>query len=353
MADEQLLTISTFARAVGVPASALRYYSAQGVLEPADVDPVTGYRYYAPSQIETGVLVRRMRSADVPLSVMREALAGTGQNAASLLTGLLSHHGAISRHREVALRDLLDTLRPDDGTPHAARALVPGAVLASAVRQVLAATASATSDVSGLVWTVGPRGIELIATDRYWLAHRRVGAQTEGDEVRAIVPVSDANSLAEICERAGEVHIELCGDQLTIRSADRSLLVRSETVERAVPDLGLLVSTQPPARVVTGFRRADLVDLLARPSLGDTLRLVAQAESATFFADPPLHGWASAPRADCDPLSILLQPALLAAAVAICPAEEVLISLTDESTPARVTSPVQDTLTLLVMPMRA
>jgi DNA polymerase III subunit beta len=349
MADEQLLTISTFARAVGVPASALRYYSAQGVLSPADVDPVTGYRYYAPSQISIGVLVRRMRAADVPLPVMREALTGTAYEAASLLADLLSEHGASSRDRELALRGLLAELAPDDGTRGAARTALPGAVLASAIRQVLAATAQAAGDVSGLVVSMGPRGVTLIASDRYWLAHRHLAAPVEGEEIRAILSVATATDLAETSERAGDVRVELREDALSLHDAHGSVLARSGTVERDVPDLGLLVSTQPSARVVTGFRRADLVELLARPSLGEKVQLVITPEGAQVAAAPPLLGWASG----SESVSVLLQAALLAAAVAICPGEEVLISVTDESTPVRVTAPVQDTLTTLVMPMRA
>ncbi|MFG2826586.1 MerR family DNA-binding transcriptional regulator [Streptomyces sp. NPDC048434] len=41
---EELLTIGTFARRVGLAPSALRFYDDCGVLRPARVDAVTGYR---------------------------------------------------------------------------------------------------------------------------------------------------------------------------------------------------------------------------------------------------------------------------------------------------------------------
>ncbi|MGV9749492.1 MerR family transcriptional regulator [Nocardia farcinica] len=48
--DQGLLTIGAVARASGLTASALRFYGDCGLLAPAVVDEVTGYRYYTPEQ---------------------------------------------------------------------------------------------------------------------------------------------------------------------------------------------------------------------------------------------------------------------------------------------------------------
>lgn len=352
MADERLLTISTFARAVGVPASALRHYASQQVLEPADVDQVTGYRYYAPAQIDSGVLLRRMRSAAVPLPVMREVLSGSAREGARLLAELASHHGSTSRRREdelAALRAHLDPSIPGPST-----ATVHGTVLASGISQVLGAAATAAADVSGLVCSLGPQGIVLIATDRYWLAHRRLAAESHGGDARAILSVEDATALSTACAHQGEVRLELTETDLTVRHRDGSELFRTPTVDRAVPDLALLVSSQPPARLLAGFDRVELREFLAHPSRSDKLQLVLHQGMAVLHADgssevtPALHGWVC----DGEPLDVLLGRALLAAAVAVCPGDAVVLSLVDATTPVRVTSPVQDTLTCLVMPMR-
>ena len=354
MADEQLLTISTFARAVGVPASALRHYAAQGVFVPADVDPVTGYRYYAPAQIDDGVLLRRMRAAEVPLAAMRQVLTGPVGDAAALLEELLAAHGASARRREEALGALREHLDPAAGDD-TARATVPGTALAAAIGQVLPATAGAATDVSGAVWMLGPAGIELIATDRYWLAHRRLAARTTGSPGRAIIPADDAEVIARACARRGEVQILLTEESLTLQDAAGEPLARAELVQRAVPDLGLLVATQPPARAVAGFPRGELQELLSRPGLGDQLHLSLARGSCVLRDDGArgLEGWASpTSRADEEP-EILLGRALMASAVSVCTGDEVTLSLVDATTPVRVGSPVQDSLTALVMPMRA
>lgn len=46
-----MLSIGEFARFAGVSVRMLRHYDALGLLQPASVDPVTGYRRYAPDQL--------------------------------------------------------------------------------------------------------------------------------------------------------------------------------------------------------------------------------------------------------------------------------------------------------------
>lgn len=48
-------SIGEMARSSGLSVSALRFYDGAGVLVPARVDPVNGYRWYGPGQ------VRRLR----------------------------------------------------------------------------------------------------------------------------------------------------------------------------------------------------------------------------------------------------------------------------------------------------
>lgn len=350
MADEQLLTISTFARAVGVPASALRHYAAQHILRPAEVDRFTGYRYYSLAQIDDGVLVRQMRSADVPLPVMRSVLTGTSREASNLFTEMLAEHGTASQRREEELRALRTRL--SDPSTGSSLVTVAGTALADAITQVVAATSSAAHDVAGLVWAFDPQGLELVATDRYWLAHRRITATTEGRGARAITTSEEASALAHVCARKGDVRIDLAEGELTISTDDGQRVAACGTVERSVPDLGLLVSSQPAARFTVGFERAELSDHLARSESATQLHLVIDGEGGILQAGRELRGWVSRRADDTQRSEVLLQAALLAAAVAACPGPEVVLSVVDGSTPIRVSSPVQDTFTALVMPMR-
>lgn len=357
-ADQRLLTISTFARAVGIPASALRHYSSQDVLVPADVDPRSGYRYYAPDQIAQGVLVQRMRAASVPLPAMRTVLAADAPGRVAALHALLAEHSSRSAGLTSGLRALRDELSGSSS----ARAVLPGPALADALHQVLPAAATAAEELSAVVWALGPTGLALMATDRYWLAHRLLPAPAETAPTRLVSTADAARGLASRCERAGMLEVEVSADAVRVRRADGSLLFVVPSADGSVPDLDRLVTSQPPARAVVGFGRDALLDGVASPrrwtgdgEVGLRLRLEIDGRVARLhrLEEPsrPLTGWASTESADA-PGQVLLQAALLEVAVERCPSGDVVLAVVDGLTPLRVLSPSQDTLTCLVMPLR-
>jgi serine/threonine protein phosphatase PrpC len=66
-----VLTIGEFARAVRLSPKALRLYDELGLLTPARVDPVSGYRFYEPAQLERARLVAWLRRLGMPLARIR------------------------------------------------------------------------------------------------------------------------------------------------------------------------------------------------------------------------------------------------------------------------------------------
>jgi len=63
-------------RASGLSPKALRLYDANGLLVPARVDPVTGYRTYEPSQVARARAIGLLRRLDLPLARIGELLDG-------------------------------------------------------------------------------------------------------------------------------------------------------------------------------------------------------------------------------------------------------------------------------------
>jgi DNA-binding transcriptional MerR regulator len=78
MSAEGLLPIGTLARLSRLSIKALRRYADDGLLEPAWVDPSSGYRYYARTQVRDASVVALLRSLDVPLAAIRDVLAASG-----------------------------------------------------------------------------------------------------------------------------------------------------------------------------------------------------------------------------------------------------------------------------------
>lgn len=70
-----LIPIGRFSRVTRLSVKALRHYDEAGLLVPARVDPGTGYRYYTYAQATAAEVIRVLRSLDMPLDEIGEALA--------------------------------------------------------------------------------------------------------------------------------------------------------------------------------------------------------------------------------------------------------------------------------------
>lgn len=79
----ELLTIGAFARASRLSPKALRLYDELGLLTPERVDPRSGYRLYAPAQLERARLVAWLRRLGMPLARIREVCELAPDTAAS------------------------------------------------------------------------------------------------------------------------------------------------------------------------------------------------------------------------------------------------------------------------------
>ena len=106
------LPIGDFARATHLSVKMLRHYHQAGLLEPAFVDPHSGYRRYTAEQIPTAQVIRRFRALDMPLDDIREILQASDVDARNtLITAHLGRlEGELARTRDAvaSLRDLLE-----------------------------------------------------------------------------------------------------------------------------------------------------------------------------------------------------------------------------------------------------
>ena len=104
MEDHDRLVIGRFARLTGLSVGALRHYDELDLLRPAWVDPDTGYRSYAPAQLEAARTIVRLRDLEVPLDTVR-AYLGTDDPAER--RRLLSGHRARIEARTFRLQRVL------------------------------------------------------------------------------------------------------------------------------------------------------------------------------------------------------------------------------------------------------
>ncbi|MER6423378.1 MerR family transcriptional regulator [Streptomyces sp. NPDC001137] len=83
--DGELLTIGAFATRARLSAKALRLYDRLGLLAPAHVDELNGYRYYRADQVERARLVALLRQLDMPLARIAQVVEADGAEAADRL----------------------------------------------------------------------------------------------------------------------------------------------------------------------------------------------------------------------------------------------------------------------------
>jgi len=82
-----MLSIGNFSKITKVSTNALRYYDEIGLLKPAHVNHDNGYRYYDTSQLETMLLISKLKSCCLSLEEISEILAHPDDNV--LLSSLL------------------------------------------------------------------------------------------------------------------------------------------------------------------------------------------------------------------------------------------------------------------------
>ncbi|WP_329339545.1 MerR family transcriptional regulator [Streptomyces sp. NBC_00663] len=109
-----MLTIGAFARACRLSPKALRLYDELDLLRPARVDPDTGYRYYAPAQLEQARLVAWLRRIGMPLARVREVCALTPDAAAGEIRAYWDQVEAETAQRRDLAAFLVDHLTTAD-----------------------------------------------------------------------------------------------------------------------------------------------------------------------------------------------------------------------------------------------
>src|ERR1700761_7072513 len=131
-----LLNIGEFSRMTHLSVNALRHYHDVGVLEPATIDPHSGYRSYGADQVAAAQVIRRLRDLGMPLDSIRAVL---------LAPDLAARNREITAHLARMERQLEQTQAAVSGL----RALLDGPVPRPRIefRTIPAVTALAIAEV--------------------------------------------------------------------------------------------------------------------------------------------------------------------------------------------------------------
>ncbi|MFF3395095.1 MerR family transcriptional regulator [Streptomyces sp. NPDC002669] len=222
MPNSELMPIGVFAQRSGLTSSALRFYADSGLLPPAEVDPVTGYRHYGADQLARATTLRRLREIAMPLAAVEAVLGAGAEEAARLLDEHLARiegDAAAARQKAAVIRSALG-----GDLPGLLIAALKGPVLADAVEQVLTATAHepGAAVLAGLHVEANDEAIALTATDRYRLSTRTlVPARTAERTWAGTVDGSDLRAAVADVRRSALVRVEAVPHGIRLRMSGR------------------------------------------------------------------------------------------------------------------------------------
>jgi DNA polymerase III subunit beta len=341
-----LLTISAFARRVGLTPSALRFYDDCGLLHPVRVDATSGYRFYAPEQEQRGVLLRRLREVDLPLAQVRLVLDGTPDEARRVLR---AHLRALEAKVGPARRAAALVLASLSGTPQC-QATLAGPELASAVRQVApaAATSGRLPGLACVLVELGGDEVVMVASDRVRLAVRVLQARRfDGAARRLLVPAAVLSGLASWAVRQDEVQISVAEGSATLTAVGE--VHQLTTVEDEFPDYRAILDRLAPPVTRAVVDRNRLLDLLVNGGLPSTVALIVGQDQVRVCVP---GGQDSVFDAVCTgkTMRIGFAPDVLGAALDASVGPDVLLELAAPDQAAVIRSADQGTFTTLAMP---
>jgi PPM family protein phosphatase len=146
----KLLTIGEFARAARLSAKALRLYDELGLLRPFCVDEWSGYRYYAPDQLEKARLVAWLRRLGMPLAQITAVVDSRPDEAAASVAAFLRVAEADLAERQ-RLAQFLITYLSEGATAMPEPSAVPSPLPAALVPKVPLIIRYAAGSDRGLV----------------------------------------------------------------------------------------------------------------------------------------------------------------------------------------------------------
>ncbi|GHE61114.1 hypothetical protein GCM10017778_52120 [Streptomyces vinaceus] len=231
--ESDMRSIGEMGRDSGLGVSALRFYDRAGVLVPAWVDPVTGYRWYAPEQLGEARLLARLRRSGMPLADIRLVLAGWAGGDTGLVPRLLDGHLRRLERGLAEAREELSTVRALLGhketsmttATDTARLTVAGDELAAALDAVRYAAGSDPElpVLCGIHFDIEGDALHLVATDRYRMAVARTPATTGtgGGRVRVTVPTPLADAMRALLTDDAPARLTVDGDGVELETRGR------------------------------------------------------------------------------------------------------------------------------------
>lgn len=248
--EPHLLPIGEMSRRSGLGVSALRFYDRHGLLPPARVDPVTGYRRYQEDQVPRARMLAGMRRVQMPLAEMAAVLEA-GADTETVRDLLSAHVRRLERGLEQARTQLARVTALAGDVVGAVP--VDAAGLGSSLRAVRYAvsTDSRFPELGGVLLECLGDELRVVATDRYRLAlaSTRLGV-TAPWPVSVVLRADGVDALLAQLPEEGQVELVVAPGLLRVRPEAGAPLQVPLVPEADYPDYRVLLEAVPGGQVM-------------------------------------------------------------------------------------------------------
>lgn len=113
-----MLSIGNFSKIANITTKTLRYYDEIGLLKPSHVDSDTGYRFYDVLQLESVLLISRLKDYDFSLEEISQVLNNPKNNAfilSAIIQKKLIIEGIVANYKDVLKKIEDDILNLERG----------------------------------------------------------------------------------------------------------------------------------------------------------------------------------------------------------------------------------------------
>jgi DNA polymerase-3 subunit beta len=340
-----LLSISEFGRATGLSVSALRFYDAVGLIDPAHVDEANGYRRYSADQAETAGLIRDLRRLEMPIFAIRTFLGAPAQERHQML----DQHLASLSSRLQELEELANVVRTILGKGGAVSSMTVGAAeLGGAIDQV--APAAGSDPERPLLQTVlveaRDGSLRLVASDSYRLAVRDLVAR-DGETVSFRAVVAAARLVRAKTELPPDGELEVSFEGRTIKISGPATEIDLGVVPAEYPDYEQLFGSDPEASSFTA-ERAALAEILASKHDHKAVLLELRASDVRVGDDrvPVIETW------DGPDMTVAINPRFFDYAVGSAVGPEIRVEISTPLKPVLFRAATDGSFICLVMPVK-
>ncbi|NLE78157.1 MAG: MerR family transcriptional regulator [Rhodococcus sp.] len=349
MSNSELMPIGTFARSTGLTASALRFYADSGLLCPAEVDVVSGYRFYAVQQLERAVLLRQLREIAMPLASAKSVLDSVPDEAVRIL----DDHVATVLGEAEAMRQNAAVIKASLIGEHGQTvAVLSGPVFAAAIDQVLTATTREPemAALGGMHFEVDADAVTLTATDRYRISTRTlVPADPITMTWTATVNADDLRNCLSELRRSPRVTVEAQEHGIWMRMPTRPDHY-CHLVNETFPDYRSMLANLPEATTRVTVPKSPFLHALEQIV---TVRVsLCVTDTALSIGDEQETGTPVPATVTGPAIDVWFEMTTLYPAISTALGPDVLLDLRAPDQPATIRSADHGDLTTLAMPTR-